>query len=46
VSLALVGQDMYTDYVCADEPARSVTSCHLVIGEPITIGVWGEVPVR
>jgi hypothetical protein len=46
VALALVGQDMYTGYVCADEPARSVTSCNLVIGPPITIGVWGEVPVR
>jgi hypothetical protein len=23
-----------------------VTSCNLMIGAPITIGVWGEVPVR
>jgi hypothetical protein len=46
VALALVGEDMYTGYVCADEPARSVTSCNFAVGAPITIGVWGEVPVR
>ena len=46
VTLALVGQDMYTGYLCADEPAKSVTSCDIVIGAPITIGVWGEVPAR
>lgn len=46
VSLSLVGQDTYTDFVCADEPATAVTSCNLVIGAPITVGVWGEVPAR
>lgn len=46
VSLALVGEDTYTDYICADEPERAVKSCDVVIGAPVTIGVWGEVPAR
>jgi len=46
VSLSLVGEDTYTDYVCAEEPEKAVKSCNLVIGAPVTIGVWGEVPVR
>lgn len=43
VTLSLVGQDTYTDYVCAEEPANTVRSCEIEIGAPLTIGVWGEV---
>jgi hypothetical protein len=46
VSLSLVGQDAYTDFVCAAEPEKLVKSCDLTIGAPVTIGVWGEVPAR
>lgn len=43
VTLSLVGQDTYTDYLCAEEPANMVRPCEIVIGAPLTIGVWGEV---
>jgi hypothetical protein len=43
VTLSLVGQDTYTDYVCAEEPANTVRPCEIVISTPIMIGVWGEV---
>lgn len=46
VSLSLVGEDMYTDFVCASQPDGAVKSCNFVFTGPVTVGVWGEVPAR
>ena len=46
MSLKLVGQDMYSDFLCASEPGGIVTSCEFVFTEAMTIGVWGEVCTR
>jgi hypothetical protein len=45
VSLALVGEDRYTDFVCASEGGDdSVKACDFVFMAPVVVGVWGEVP--
>jgi hypothetical protein len=44
VSLSLVGEDRYTDFICASQSDDSIKSCDFVIGAPVIVGVWGEVP--
>ena len=46
MTLALVGEDMYTDFVCASQPDGIVKSCNFVFTGAVTVGVWGEVPAR
>jgi hypothetical protein len=46
VSLSLVGEDTYTDFVCASQPDGVVKSCDFVFTGAVTVGVWGEVPAR
>jgi len=46
VMLSLVGEDTYTDFVCASQPDGTVKSCSFVFTGPVTVGVWGEVPAR
>lgn len=46
VTLSLVGEDVYTDFVCASQEDHTVTGCSFVIAAPVTVGVWGEVPAQ
>jgi hypothetical protein len=42
ISLSLVGQSIYTDYVCGSEPDMAIITCSFVLTTSITIGVWGD----
>jgi len=42
ISLSLVGQSIYTDYVCGSEPDMAVITCSFVFTTSITMGVWGD----
>ena len=46
VELSLVGQDAYVGVVCASQTDMTVDSCSFTFAASVTVGVWGEVPVR